>query len=130
MKRHIWLLVLTAALGLLLNSSEQTVFGQASEPMTVTLKGEIVDMHCFVTRHGGEGKGAPHAGCANACLARNVTAGFVASSDGKVYLLFDEKPFPVKDKIAGLAGQVVTLSGVVVERDGMRGILLKSITSM
>lgn len=129
MKRQVWLLVLTVAVGLFVNSYRQRVFGQASETTTVSLKGEVVDMHCFVTRHGGEGKGASHAGCANACLARNVTAGFVAS-DGKVYLLFDEKPFPVKDKIAGLAGQVVTLTGVVVERDGMRGILLKNIASM
>ena len=128
MKRYFWVLVVTVAFGLLSNSYEhRVVFGQAPDATTVTLKGEVVDMHCFVTRHGGEGRGASHAGCANACLARSVTAGFVAS-DGKVYLLFDEKPFPVKDKIAGLAGQPVTLTGAVVERDGVRGILLKSIS--
>lgn len=129
MKRYIWLFVVAVAIGFFLNSYEhRVVFGQAADaPSTVTLKGEVVDMHCFVTRHGGEGRGASHAGCANACLARNVTAGFVAG-DGKVYLLFDEKPFPVKEKIAGLAGQAVTLTGAVVERDGVRGILLKSIS--
>jgi len=129
MKRCIWLFAVAVAIGFFLNSYEhRVVFGQAPDaPSTVTLKGEVVDMHCFVTRHGGEGRGASHAGCANACLARNVTAGFVAS-DGKVYLLFDEKPFPVKEKIAGLAGQTVTLTGAVVERDGVRGILLKSIS--
>jgi hypothetical protein len=131
MKRYIWLFAFAVAFGFFLNSYEhRVVFGQASDapsPTTVTMKGEVVDMHCFVTRHGGEGRGASHAGCANACLARNVTAGFVAS-DGKVYLLFDEKPFPVKEKIAGLAGQAVTLTGAVVERDGVRGILLKSIS--
>ena len=131
MKRYIWLFVLALAFGFGLNSNEhRLVYGQAQETpaaTTVTLKGEVVDMHCFVTRHGGEGRGASHAGCANACLARNVTAGFVAS-DGKVYLLFDEKPFPVKEKITGLAGQAVTLTGVVVERDDVRGILLKTIS--
>ena len=134
MKRYIWLFTLTSVFGLFLNSYQhRVVLGQAADSpsvktvKTVTLKGEVVDMHCFVTRHGGEGRGASHAGCANACLARNVTAGFVAT-DGKVYLLFDEKPFPVKEKIAGLAGQSVTLSGDVVERDGVRGILLKSIS--
>ena len=127
MKRYIWLIAAAVTIGFFLNSYEQrVVFGQAADAPTVTMKGEVVDMHCFVTRHGGEGRGASHAGCANACLARNVTAGFVAS-DGKVYLLFDEKPFPVKEKIAGLAGQAVTLTGAVVERDGVRGILLKSI---
>ena len=131
MKRYIWLFAFPVAFGLFLNSyAHRVVFGQALDTptvTTVTLKGEVVDMHCFVTRHGGEGRGASHAGCANACLARNVTAGFVAS-DGKVYLLFDEKPFPVKEKIAGLAGQTVTLTGTVVQRDGVRGILLKSIS--
>jgi hypothetical protein len=128
MKRYIWLLVVTFAFGLFLRSyGGRPVFAQAPDATTVTLKGEVVDMHCFLTRHGGEGRGASHAGCANACLARNVTAGFVAS-DGKVYLLFEEKPFPVKDKIAGLAGQAVTVAGAVVERDGVRGILLKSIS--
>lgn len=128
MKKYIWLFVLPVAFGFFLNTPERgVVFGQAPDVTTVTLKGEVVDMHCFVTRHGGEGRGPSHAGCANACLARNVTAGFVAS-DGKVYLLFDEKPFPVKEKIAGLAGQTVTLTGAVVERDGVRGILLKSIS--
>ena len=127
MKRYIWLFAITVAIGLFVNSdAERPVFGQAPAATTVTFKGEVVDMHCFVTRHGGEGRGASHAGCANACLARNVTAGFVAS-DSKVYLLFDEKPFPVKEKIAGLAGKAVTLTGAVVERDGVRGILLKSI---
>jgi hypothetical protein len=129
MKRYIWLFILTVAFSLFLTSHEhRAVLGQAPDPPTVTIKGEVVDMHCFVTRHGGEGRGASHAGCANACLTRNVTAGFVAS-DGKVYLLFDEKPLPVKEKIAGLAGQAVTLTGAVVERDGVRGILLKSISS-
>jgi len=128
MKRFIGLIALSVAFGFFMNSYEhRVVFGQAPDSPTVTLKGEVVDMHCFVTRHGGEGRGASHAGCANACLARNVTAGFVAS-DGKVYLLFDEKPFPVKEKIAGLAGLAVTLTGAVVERDGVRGILLKSIS--
>ena len=130
MKRYIFLFVVTVAFGLIVNShGHRVALGQAPDATTVTLKGEVVDMHCFVNRHGGEGRGASHAGCANACLARNVTAGFVAS-DGKVYLLFDEKPFPVKEKIAGLAGQTVTLTGAVVERDGVRGILLKSISPM
>jgi len=107
--------------------ADPRVNGQAPDTTVTTLKGEVVDMHCFVTRHGGEGRGAAHAGCANACLVRNVTAGFVAS-DNKVYLLFDERPFPVKDKIAGLAGKPVSITGVVVERDGVRGILLKTVS--
>ena len=128
MKRHIWLLALAVSVGMLISTyADLRVNGQAPDTTVTTLKGEVVDMHCFVTRHGGEGRGAAHAGCANGCLARGVTADFVAS-DGKVYLLFDEKPFPVKDKIAGLAGKPVSITGVVVERDGVRGVLLKTVS--
>jgi hypothetical protein len=125
MKRPIWLLGLAVTIGILISTcAELRVNGQATD---TTLKGEVVDMHCFVTRHGGEGRGAAHAACANGCLARGVTAGFVAS-DGKVYLLFDEKLSPVKDRIGGLAGKQVSITGTVVERDGVRGIVLNTIS--
>ena len=126
MKKQIWLVVTALAIGLLTIS--YSVLGQSPAAAETTLKGEVVDMHCYVTRHGGEGRGADHAGCANSCINRGVTPGFVAS-DGKLYLLFDEKPVSVKEKIAGLAGQQVTLTGTIVERDGVRAILFKSVES-
>ena len=95
-------------------------------PEEVTIKGEVVDMHCYITRHGKEGRGAEHAGCANACLNRSVTAGFV-SDDGKLYVLFDEKMTTPKETIAGLAGHPVAVTGSVVERDGVKAFLLKRI---
>jgi hypothetical protein len=127
MKRYIWLVATTLAIASLISVYDyRSALGQTTEPAEVAIKGEIVDLHCYVTRHGGTGSGASHAGCANACINRGVTPGFVAS-DGKLYLLFDEKPFAVKEKIAGLAGQQVTLKGVIAERDGMRAILFKSV---
>jgi hypothetical protein len=100
--------------------------GRAEDGKTVTLVGEVVDMHCYLTRHGGEGRGAEHAGCANACIGRGVTAGFVAK-DGSPYVLFDEKMVSPKEKIAGLAGTPVKATGVVVERDGVRALSLLTI---
>ena len=88
--------------------------------------GEVVDLHCYLTRHGGEGRGAEHAGCANACIGRGVSAGFLATG-GTLYVLFDEKMFTPKDKVAGLAGKPVKVTGVVVERDGVRGLRLLKI---
>jgi hypothetical protein len=89
----------------------------------VTLKGTVVDMHCYVT-HGIHD--AKHTACANACIARGVPAGFLAE-DGTLYMLFDEKPFSVKDKVAGLADVPVTLTGTPVVRSGVKGIQIKSI---
>jgi hypothetical protein len=98
------------------------LLSMGGEKKEVTLKGEIVDMHCYISRHNG-GQGAEHAGCANSCIGRGVTAGFV-SEDGKLYVLLNEKMTAVKDKIAGLAGQAVKLTGFLLERDGVRAIEL------
>jgi uncharacterized membrane protein (DUF441 family) len=89
----------------------------------VSLTGTVVDMHCYVT-HGIHD--AKHTACANACIARGVPAGFL-TDDGTLYVLFDEKPFSVKDKVAGLADVPATLTGTPVVRGGIKGIQIKSI---
>ena len=100
------------------------LFGAEEKPATaVKLKGTVVDMHCYVT-HGL--RDAKHTACSNACIARGVPAGFLAD-DGKLYVLFDEKPFSVKEKVAGLADVPAILTGTPVERGGIRGIQIKSI---
>ena len=89
----------------------------------VTLAGTVVDMHCYVT-HGIHG--AEHTGCANACIARGVPAGFL-TEDGILYVLFGEKPFSVKDAVKDLADVPIRLTGELVERGGVKGIQIKSI---
>jgi hypothetical protein len=96
---------------------------QAPPAPEVTLAGEVVDLHCFLSRGA---RGAEHAGCANACLSRGVSAGFRAD-DGRLFVLLAERPVSVKDTVAGLAGARVTLKGSVVERDGLRGLQVKSV---
>ena len=93
------------------------------KPAEVTLSGTVVDMHCYVTH---DLHNAKHTACANACIARGVPAGFLAD-DGTLYVLFDEKPFSVKDKVAGLADVPATLKGTPVVRGGVKGIQIKSI---
>jgi hypothetical protein len=89
----------------------------------VSLIGTVVDMHCYVTHGLHDSK---HTACANACIARGVPAGFLAD-DGTLYVLFDEKPFSVKEKVAGLADVPATLTGTPVFRGGIKGIQIKSI---
>lgn len=93
----------------------------ADEPLTLT--GEIVDMHCYISRGA---KGQEHAGCSNACISRDVPAGFLAD-DGTLYLLVNEKPVSVKEKVAGKAGKKVTVHGRVVERNGVKALQLASV---
>jgi hypothetical protein len=98
--------------------------GAKDDRAEISLKGEIVDLHCYTTRGA---RGAEHAGCANACLARGVAAGLLAE-DGRLFLLLGERPFPVKEQVAGLAGQAVTVKGTLVERDGIRALRLGSVS--
>jgi hypothetical protein len=107
----------TIALAVLLFTS--TIFA-ADE---VTLTGEIVDLHCYTSR---EARGAEHAGCANACISRDVPAGLL-TEDGTLYLLLNEKSVSVKEKVAGKAGKKVTAKGKVVERSGMKALQLASV---
>ena len=90
---------------------------------TVTLTGTVVDMHCYVT-HGI--RDAAHTACSNACIARGVPAGFLAD-DGTLYILFEEKPVSVKDRVAGLADVPVVLKGTLSVRNGVKGIQIASI---
>jgi hypothetical protein len=55
-----------------------------------------------------------------------ASAGFLAD-DGRVFVLLGGRPFSVKDQIAGLAGQKVTLTGTPVERGGVRALQLKTV---
>jgi len=89
----------------------------------VTLTGEVVDMHCYITRDAQRG-GARR--CSNACISRDVPAGFLAD-DGTVYLLVNEKPFSVKEKVTGKAGKKVKAHGTIVERNGVKAFQLVSI---
>ena len=118
------LLIVTALVaGSRLFGSEEKPAATREVAEVVKLTGTVVDMHCYVT-HGI--RDAKHTACSNACIARGVPAGFL-TDDGKLYVLFDEKPFSVKDKVAGLADVPAVLTGTPVERSGIRGIQIKSI---
>jgi len=121
--RKAWL-VLIALLIVTALVAGSRLFGAEENPaVAVKLKGTVVDMHCYVT-HGL--RDAKHTACSNACIARGVPAGFLAE-DGTLYVLFDEKPFSVKEKVAGLADVPAILTGTPVERGGIHGIQIKSI---
>ncbi len=108
----VWLFVVVA-----LNS---VVLPQGKE---VTLEGEVLDQHCYMIGHG---TGLDHAGCSNACLSRNVPAGFLAK-DGEFYILLSERMVSVNEQVAGWAGKPARLTGTLVDRNGVQAIHLKSL---
>jgi hypothetical protein len=79
----------------------------------VTVKGEVLDMACYLD-HGA--KGAEHAQCAQTCIKSGLPVGLKADN-GKTYLLIAEHT-PVNQMLADYGGKTVTLRGKEAQRDG------------
>ena len=82
---------------------------------TQTLKGEVVDLMCYLD-HGA--KGEKHKGCATKCIKSGGPVGLL-TPDGQVYLVIGDHK-PINDQLADKAAETVTLKGKVVERGGMK----------
>jgi hypothetical protein len=108
---------------LLLLSLAAVTFAAEKTDEPVVLTGEIVDMHCYTSRGA---HGPDHAGCSNACINRDVPVGLL-TADGMLYLLLNEKPVAVKEKVAGMAGKTVKATGKVIERNGVKAFQLVSV---
>jgi len=84
----------------------------------VVLKGEIVDLACYLMH---EGRGDTHVACAQACVKGGAPVGLL--SEGVLYVLFapHETTAPFEEA-KRLVGKSATVTGVVHDRGGMRGL--------
>ena len=80
-----------------------------------TIKGEVVDMMCYLD-HGA--KGDKHKGCATKCIESGGPVGLLTADDQLYLVIGDHKP--MNKQLAGKAAQMVTLKGKVVERNGVK----------
>ena len=85
----------------------------------VTLKGEILDMGCFM---GHAAKGEKHKECALKCIAGGTPMG-LQTADGKVYLItLNHDSADPYNQCKEWAGSMVEITGAVSQRAGMRSI--------
>jgi hypothetical protein len=82
---------------------------------TKTVKGEVVDLMCYLD-HGA--KGEKHAGCAEKCIKSGGPVG-ILTADSQLYLIIGDHS-PMNDQLAQFAAKTITVKGKVVERDGMK----------
>ena len=80
-----------------------------------TLKGEVVDLMCYLD-HGA--KGEKHKGCATKCIESGGPVGLLTAGDHLYLVVGDHQP--MNKELAPKAAQIVTLKGKVVERNGMK----------
>ena len=80
----------------------------------VTVKGEVLDMACYLD-HGAHGE--KHAQCAATCIESGLPVG-IKGEDGKTYLLIGEHK-PLNKTLAEFAGKTITVKGKLASRDGI-----------
>lgn len=90
----------------------------------VTLKGEVLDLACYIAH---EGKGEKHQKCAKACLLGGTPAG-ILSADGTATLLVEDhaakKPYKA---LLELAGQQAVVTGKKFTRGGLTGVVVSAV---
>ena len=92
---------------------------------TVSLKGEVIGMQCYLT-HPDNSRGEGHAKCARLCINKGLPIGFL-DEDGTLYSLIGPGHDSLKDRVADLAGQKVAITATPIERNGLKALQLKSI---
>jgi len=90
------------------------LFAAEEKAETKAIKGEIVDLMCYLD-HGA--KGEKHKSCAEKCIKSGGPVGLL--SDDQLYLVIGDHK-PINDELAPKAGETVTLKGKVVERNGVK----------
>lgn len=104
--------------------SQGKVDSKATAAKKVTLKGEVLDLACYVA---GEKKGAEHKRCAVMCIKGGAPIG-ILTDDGKVYLLVEDhsKPEPY-EKLKEFAAEKVTVTGALYQRGGLPGVVVEAV---
>ena len=93
---------------------EKSAAMPADEAKTITVKGEVVDLVCYLDH---EAQGAKHADCAKTCITSGLPVG-IKTAEGKVYLLVGDHK-PLNDKLAPYAAQTISVRGKAVSRNGI-----------
>ena len=117
MKRVLGSLILVGALAIAVTAIGAETKGAKAAPKPVTLKGELVDMGCYVSH---EARGEKHKGCATKCVAGGMPMGLL-TADNKLYVLTvnhdNADPY---NQAKDLMSAMVEITGVVSERNGAR----------
>jgi len=91
---------------------------------TVSVKGEVVDMWCYM--ESGE-HGSSHKACATACVKGGNPIG-IADSKGDIYLVAGLQDHqPARDLLANKMSEQVTATGTLVTKGGLRMLFIQSV---
>jgi hypothetical protein len=86
------------------------------------LTGEVVCVSCYLAH---DGEGDLHAKCAKKCFSKGLPMGLKVSD--KLYLVVGEGHETANKMLSVYAGQQVTVTGHVLEKDGMSMIEVETV---
>jgi len=86
--------------------------GVGENKREVTVKGEVLDMACYLDHNA---TGEKHADCAKKCINSGLPVG-IKGDDGKTYLLIGEHK-PLNSELAQYAAKTITVKGKLSSRD-------------
>jgi len=119
MKRSMWVLASLAAVALVSNSfadAKHTHSAAASKPVTV--KGEVVDLGCYMAH---EAHGEKHKECGTKCVAQGMPMGLL--SGNKLYVVtLNHDNADAYNQMKEWVGSDVEVTGIVSERAGVKSI--------
>ncbi len=116
----VWIMVVTAAGLAVFNAYSQ----QPKPAETVTLKGELVDMYCYLD---GGLRGADHKACATECAKAGNPIGLLTEK-GDLYLLMSaDKMKPINGSLADKMAQTVSVTGKVVKKGGVQTLFVSEV---
>lgn len=107
------------------NSTSQGGDSSAKSGETLTVKGEVLDMSCFMIDGS---KGQSHQTCAQGCLDKGLPAGILSESNGQVYLLVENHD--KSDAYAEMlnhAAENVEITGTVIVKNGVQSLSVEEI---
>src|SRR5207249_10100777 len=84
-----------------------------------TVTGEVVDLGCYL---GHSARGEKHISCATKCIDQGMPMGLL-TSNGTLYLLtLNHDNADPYNELKTMAGKMVSVTGMVMTRSGMKGI--------
>ena len=87
-----------------------------------TLTGEVIDITCFLDH---DSHGDKHASCAKKCIESGMPVGLLV--DGKIYNVIVSTHEAPNAKLAPFAGQKVTITGKIINKNGIRAIDMEKV---
>lgn len=124
-KRPFFILLPPAIAGVLLFA----LAGHAHEPKgskKMELVGNVIDLACFV---GHDSIGEKHAACAEACAKAGNPLAILDAKSGQIYLPISMDHKDPNAKLMPFVEKRVKASGVVLEKAGVKGIVVQSIVA-